>query len=297
MSHVTQYTQCPVCKKESFKEVLQAQDFSVSGETFPVVECSNCSLRFTQDVPCQTGIQRYYKSADYISHSNTKKGLINFLYHVARRFTMMSKKNLVRTATKRSVGMLLDVGSGIGTFVHTMEKAGWNAVGLEPDEQARSKSAKLYNVDIYPSSELATLPYGTYDAITLWHVLEHVHTLDEYIEQLKLLLAPGGKLIIAVPNYTSKDAAAYKQYWAAYDVPRHLYHFSPASVRTLMANHGMKVIGTKPMWFDSFYISLLSEKYRGGNMLKAIWNGIISNLNVINNREQCSSQVYIIEKQ
>ncbi len=297
MSHVTQYTRCPVCKSTQIFMVMEVKDFSVSGETFPIFECSNCLLRFTQSVPCQTGMQRYYQSVDYISHSNIKKGFINFLYHVARYFTMKGKKELVCAATKRKVGMLLDVGSGIGTFVHTMEKAGWNTVGLEPDEQARERSAKLYNVAIYPATALFSLPHGTYDAITLWHVLEHIHTLDEYLDQLKLLLAPEGRIIIAVPNYTSTDAAIYKEYWAAYDVPRHLYHFSPKAVNKLMENHQLKVLDTRPMWFDSFYISLLSEKYRKGNILRAFLNGLLSNLRTLGNKERCSSLVYIIGRE
>jgi len=296
MSNHVQRTTCPVCKNQSLREVLTAKDFTVSNESFVITECTHCSLRFTQGIPCETAIQRYYQSASYISHSNTKKGLVNRAYHWVRYFTMMSKESLVKKATKKSVGMLLDVGSGTGTFVHTMVKAGWNVSGLEPDAEARALGVKKYNCDIYPSEELFRLPEGTYDAITMWHVLEHVHQLDEYIEQLKKLLAPKGKLIIAVPNYTSKDAAVYKEYWAAYDVPRHLYHFSPASMRKLMEMHGLKVIYTRPMWLDSFYISMLSEKYKKGNMLRALRNGLASNFNALLNKEQSSSLIYIIEK-
>lgn len=296
MGHPAQITSCPVCNHQSLKEVFTVKDFTVSNETFVIAECVQCGLRFTQGIPCETAIQRYYQSASYISHSNTKKGLINRLYHVARTFTMMSKEALVKKATKKNVGMLLDVGSGTGTFVHTMAVAGWNVVGLEPDADARITAVKQYNCDIYPSEELFRLPYGTYDAITLWHVLEHVHRLDEYVEQLKKLLAPHGKLIIAVPNYTSKDAAIYREYWASYDVPRHLYHFSPGSLRTLMEKHELNVISTKPMWLDSFYISMLSEKYRNGSLLKAFWNGLVSNFNTLLHKEQCSSLVYVIEK-
>lgn len=290
-----QYTSCPVCKNQSTQQVLTVKDFTVSHELFPVMECNDCSLRFTQDIPCETAIQQYYQSANYISHSNTKKGIVNRLYHFARFFTMLSKEALVKNATKKQVGMLLDVGCGTGVFVHSMVKAGWNVVGIEPDKDARALALKKYNCDIYSAEELFILPEATYDAITLWHVLEHVHGLDAYIDQLKKLLAPGGKLIIAVPNYTSNDAAVYKEYWASYDVPRHLYHFSPASMRKLMELHGLKVIATKPMWLDSFYICMLSEKYRKGNLLKAVWNGTVSNLKALFNKEKCSSLVYVIE--
>ena len=150
--------------------------------------------------------------------------------------------------------------------------------------------------DSYPSDELFRLPESTYSVVTMWHVLEHVHQLDEYITQIKAILAPQGKLIVAVPNFTSKDAEIYGAQWASYDVPRHLYHFSPQSMRTLMQRHGLKVIDTKRMWLDSFYIAMLSEKYKGGNLVKAIWNGFRSNLNALVHKEQCSSLVYIIEK-
>jgi SAM-dependent methyltransferase len=296
MSFHVNHASCPVCKNESLKPVLTVKDHTVSNESFIITECSMCSLRITLNAPGEEDIQRYYQSSAYISHSNTKKGLINLLYHGARFFTMMSKERLVKKESKRQVGMLLDIGSGTGTFVHTMERAGWNVVGLEPDPEARKLAIKKYNCDIYPSEDLFRLPPETYSVITMWHVLEHVHQLDEYVNRIKELLAPTGKLIIAVPNYTSKDAKIYGSNWASYDVPRHLYHFSPDSMRILMKRHGMQVIKTRRMWLDSFYISLLSERYQKGFFLKGIWNGFVSNLNALIRREQCSSLIYVIEK-
>lgn len=295
MSHLLKYSNCPVCNNHQLKEVFVVKDYSVSGESFLVSECSNCRLRFTQQVPCETAIQRYYQSSDYVSHSDTKKGLINKLYHLARRFTLSQKLNLVRTVTGKKTGMHLDVGSGTGSFVNTMAKAGWNSIGLEPDSKARIKAVELYNVDIFPSDEFTMLPESTYDVITLWHVLEHVHSLNETVGHLRKLLAPGGKLILAVPNYKSKDAQHYNEYWAAYDVPRHLYHFVPSAMKLLMQNHGMQVIDIKPMWFDSFYVSMLSEKYKKGNLVKAFWNGFVSNCKTLFSKEQGSSLIYIVE--
>lgn len=291
------YSNCPVCKNESIKPSLTAKDHTVSGEKFTIAECCMCGLRFTLNAPSEDKIGPYYQSSSYISHSNTKKGVINLLYHTARFFTMTWKEKLVKKAAKRQVGMLLDIGSGTGTFVNTMEKAGWNVVGLEPDPEARAQAIKKYNSDIYPSDELFRLPEQTYSVITMWHVLEHVHQLDEYVERMRELLAPTGKLIIAVPNYKSKDASIYKEFWASYDVPRHLYHFSPNSMRMLMKRHNMRVIGIRRMWLDSFYISLLSEKYKKGFFLKGIWNGLVSNVNAFLHKEQCSSLVYVIERE
>ncbi|MEX0635867.1 MAG: class I SAM-dependent methyltransferase, partial [Ferruginibacter sp.] len=149
-----------------------------------------------------------------------------------------------------------------------------------------------------PSSEIFNLPAEQYDAITMWHVLEHVHQLHEYIDQLKKLIKPSGKMVIAVPNYTSDDATHYGKYWAAYDVPRHLYHFSPASMKALMVRHGMRVVQCKPMWFDSFYVSMLSEQYKNGNgnLVAAFFRGLASNITAFSNNEKCSSVIYVIEK-
>lgn len=295
MNELIHRSVCPVCRDKQLKTVLSVTDFTVSKEEFAVVECSNCLLRFTQDIPGEEAIQRYYHSSDYISHTNTNKGIINRLYHIARLFTMSKKEAIVKKATKRPTGMMVDIGSGTGVFVKTMITAGWDVIGLEPDAQAREVAMKLNKADTSPIEELFNLPNGTYDAITMWHVLEHVHELEKYITQIKNILAPKGKLIVAVPNYTSKDAGIYDRFWAAYDVPRHLYHFSPSAMRKLMELNGMQVVSVKPMWLDSFYVSMLSEKYKGGNFVKAIWNGLLSNINALANKEQCSSLIYIIE--
>ncbi len=295
MHHSVHHKICPACKASALTEVFTVEDYAVSHERFPIIECNECGLRFTDLVPCETVIGRYYQSTDYVSHSDTKKGIINRLYHIARSFTLQQKLNLVRKVTGKSVGMHLDVGSGIGAFVHKMERGGWSTIGVEPDEKARTIAAKKYNADVFPAEHFFTLPAGTYDAITMWHVLEHVHQLDKYILQAKSLLSKGGKLIFAVPNYTSKDAGVYKTEWAAYDVPRHLYHFSPESMRRLMKRHGLHVKQTYNMWLDSFYVSMLSEKYRKGSIIRAVWNGFISNFNALFNKEKCSSLIYVIE--
>jgi SAM-dependent methyltransferase len=298
MSQIIHYTQCPVCGSSDIKIVLSVKDYTVSGELFPIAECNACSLRFTQDVPDADGIIPYYKSEDYISHSNTSKGLINRLYQSVRKRTLRKKRRLVQRATGMGKGHLLDVGSGTGAFVSEMALHGWYATGLEPDEGARQVAKKEYNIELKDIDQLFHLPAGSFDAITLWHVLEHVHELSAYIQQLKTLLKENGKLFIAVPNYTSKDADISKKYWAAYDVPRHLYHFSPCSMRVLMEKHGLKLLDHKPMWYDSFYISMLSSKYKKGKtkLVSSFFNGLRSNLKAIGNVKRCSSVIYIIKK-
>lgn len=194
--------------------------------------------------------------------------------------------------------MLLDLGAGTGGFASVMQRSGWTVSALEPDEAARSKAAELYALSLEDSSKLFELEASKFDAITLWHVIEHVHPLHAYVEQLKKILKPGGIIFIAVPNYTSYDASLYKQFWAAYDTPRHLYHFSPTAMQQLLQLHGLHLMAIKPMWFDSFYVSLLSEKYKSGspNLPRGFVNGAISNLKALLNNRKASSLIYIISK-
>ncbi|MEP7165965.1 MAG: class I SAM-dependent methyltransferase [Ferruginibacter sp.] len=292
------YSQCPVCKSASIQTVLSAKDHTVSKELFAIWHCKDCTARFTQDVPGQESIGAYYVSENYISHSDTQKGLINRLYHLVRKRTLASKLGMIKKETGKGSGNILDVGCGTGAFLSTMQQAGWKTTGLEPDETARAKAKVLYNIEALPSNEIFHLSHNSYDAITLWHVLEHVHQLHEYVMQLKNLLTVNGRLFIAVPNYTSDDAASYKENWAAYDVPRHLYHFSPQSMNVLMNLHGLHVKKIKPMWFDSFYVSMLSEQYKNGkgNIIAAFFTGLLSNIKTIFNKEKCSSIIYIISK-
>jgi len=289
------YNSCPVCGNQNIYKVLSAKDYTVSGEDFEIWECGNCSLRLTQNIPGAGDIGKYYQSEDYISHSDTKKGFINSLYHSVRKRTLQQKRKLVESYTDKSAGNILDIGAGTGAFLNTMKIAGWNCTGIEPEESARNKAKELYELDLKNAEALFTLSPQSFDAITMWHVLEHVHQLQEYIKQLKHLLKEDGKLFIAVPNYTSEDAKMYGQYWAAYDVPRHLYHFSPKAMEKLLSEHGLQLETLKPMWFDSVYVSLLSEKYKTGksNILKALMNGMKSNMNALGNISKCSSVIYI----
>jgi SAM-dependent methyltransferase len=291
------HTHCPVCRSANIRYLMDVKDHSVSGEVFPIWECAECTLRFTQDVPDEDSIGPYYQSEDYISHTNTNKGLINTLYQRVRKITLEGKAKLVMSRTVPK-GKLLDMGAGIGAFLNTMKGKGWEVTGIEPDPGARQQALDLFGIRLEPTSYLAHLPEASFDAITLWHVLEHVHQLQDYVEQLKRLLTPRGRLLIAVPNYTAQDAAIYGGAWAAYDVPRHLYHFTPRSIDTLMQRHGMSVLEKKPMWFDAFYISLLSSKYRHGqtNLVGAGFSGLRSNLKALGNSDRCSSVIYIIGK-
>jgi SAM-dependent methyltransferase len=290
------YERCPICDSAGIHRAITAQDHTVSGEIFDILQCAQCSLRFTQDIPSAGEIGRYYKSHTYISHTETSKGIVNWLYLRIRKFTLSIKRDLIEDITGLKKGNLLDVGAGTGAFLHHMKEHGWITDGVEPDNDAISLAAKRYDLSLKPSSALFTLPEKYFDAITLWHVLEHVHDLNAYITQLKKLCKPGGKIFIAVPNYTSLDAEHYSSYWAAYDVPRHLYHFSPASMQHLMNSHGCVIEKMQPMWFDSFYVSLLSEKYKSGKtkLFSGFLTGLRSNSKAWSNSRKASSIIYVI---
>ena len=293
------YSNCPSCRCENLQPVLSAVDHTVSHETFAIWQCERCSLRFTQDVPDEGSIGPYYKSDNYISHSNTSKGIVNRLYHLVRRETLAEKYRLVASATRLKQGKLLDIGAGAGAFVGYMQSREWEVTGLEPDATARGVAWNDHQVQLLDIGQLFSLTQDGFDAITLWHVLEHVHDLHGYIEQLKMLIRRSGRIFIAVPNYTSYDGRVYQGNWAAYDVPRHLYHFSPAAMQTLVDGHGLQLLGSQPMWFDSFYISMLSEKYRGngrGNMVRAGMTGLVSNARAFVDKSRCSSLIYVVSK-
>ena len=296
MSNQIHYTLCPVCGSAGISKVLKVKDNTASQEYFDIYHCRSCQVRFTQNPPSEASVADYYKSENYISHTDTSKGLVNRLYQAVRSFSINQKKRLIEKITGLAKGNLLDIGSGTGYFLAAMQKAGWQTTGLEPDEGARNVAMQQHAVTLLPAEEVFNLPGKKFQVITLWHVLEHVYDLKKYIATFKQLLAGNGKLFIAVPNYRSHDAMSYGSNWAGYDVPRHLYHFTPQTMQWLMKESGLKIIDIKPMWFDSFYVSLLSSKYKNGNpnWVGAIWTGLISNFKAMNDVKKCSSVIYII---
>lgn len=285
---------CPVCKSSQTAPAFKAQDYTVSGEQFTICHCSSCSFKFTHPVPPEDKIGAYYQSQDYISHSDTNKGFINRAYQWVRNLTLRSKRKLVSRGTGKSKGRLLDIGCGTGYFLNTMKEAGWEVSGIEPSPEARALVQKNFGISPAEPAAIYSLPDASLDAITMWHVLEHVYDLDGYMARIKAMLAPGGVLFIAVPNHQSLDAEKYGPGWAAWDVPRHLYHFNPAAMEALLKRTGFELKQMKKMPFDSFYVSLLSEKYRKGGMMRAAFIGFRSWLAALFNTKRCSSIIYII---
>lgn len=290
---------CPVCNQSNAQLVIESQDFSLTQEAFSIYHCTPCNFRFTAPVPSQNEIGKYYKFIEYISHTDVKEGWMNQLYHAVRTKTLAQKTKWVQSLFTGHKGHLLDIGAGTGAFVHAMKEKDWKVTGLEPDEATRAKAFENYKIALQSTDTIFDLPENEYEVISMWHVLEHVHALKPYLTQCFKSLKHNGRLIIAVPNFTSFDALYYKKYWAAYDLPRHLYHFSPESMGILLNEIGFEIVGTKPMWYDSFYVSLLSEKYKKSGkigLFLAVLIGGISNLRALIDGSKASSIIYEIKK-
>lgn len=287
---------CPICNSVQLKTFMVCSDHTVSRETFNIVECDSCGFKFTNPRPEPSQLGKYYKSEEYVSHSNTKKGFINSTYQTVRKYTLMKKLQLISKFYK--TGSILDIGCGTGEFLNTCKNAKWNTTGIEPDADARKMAIDNYGLNVLEESELANLKDESFDIISMWHVLEHVPNLNERVQELKRLIKPNGVIIIAVPNCSSLDAKIYKENWAAYDVPRHLYHFIPKDIDALFKKYEMKVFRILPMIFDSFYVSMLSEKIKTGktNIIRSTWNGLRSNLSAMRSGKTYSSQIYLIRK-
>jgi SAM-dependent methyltransferase len=265
--------ECPVCGENEFIPFTSCPDYFVSGEQFEIAECGGCGFKFTANAEEEQHAGKYYQSEEYISHSNTASGLVNSIYHKARRYMLGRKRRLIVRATSQTSGRILDVGAGTGFFLQEMKSHGWQVTGTEQDAGARAFALQEFGLKVLPSAELFDLEAGSFDAITLWHVLEHLHRLKENMESFIRLLRPGGRLVIAVPNHTSYDALHYKTFWAAWDVPRHLWHFGPNQMVRFGERYGFRLVSMHAMPFDAFYVSLLSEKYKKSKaaFIRGIW--------------------------
>ena len=278
--------------KFSKKPYLVVKDFSVSGEVFELLLDAEYDLLKTNPQPNPESLSRYYESDDYISHTDSKRSLFEKVYQLVKIRAIKQKVSLIQY-WQSGTGSVLDIGCGTGDFLSAAKKNNWKAVGMEPSPKAKA-SAKQKGICLVESYQ--ELENNFFDVITMWHVLEHVSDLENQIKELKRLLKPNGTIIIAVPNYKSYDASYYGKFWAAYDVPRHLWHFSKTALEKLFALQNLKLKKVNPMWFDSFYVSLLSEKYKTGKMnpFSAFWIGLQSNLKARKSLEY-SSHIYIFK--
>lgn len=270
------------------------KDYSITKENFQLIYDEKYKMYKTEFTSFDK-LSDYYKGENYISHTDAKRNWFEKIYHLVKNYTISSKWKLIKKYCNKKSIAVLDIGCGTGDFLkHGINKLNVNGVGVEPNNEAATISS-LKHITVY--NTIAELDNSKYDVITLWHVLEHVKDLNEYFNFFQNHLKENGTLIIAVPNFKSFDAKYYKEHWAAWDVPRHLWHFSKQSIKKLADEHNFKLIHLKPMYFDSFYVSLLSEEYKTGSkkILKAFYVGLVSNIKGFLSKEY-SSHIYVLKK-
>lgn len=253
---------------------------------------------FTQGFPTGSDIDRYYDSPDYISHSDTRRGIINSLYHYARKQMLRRKLQLVIDESHRPKGRLLDIGTGTGYFAAAMKRLGWQVEAIEKNAKAREFANTKFGLNVKPETELKRYDHKAFDVITLWHVMEHLEDLNTTWTRLYDILERSGILIIAVPNHASYDAQKYGPQWAAYDVPRHLWHFTPDTMQQWGAKYGFVLAARHPMPYDAFYISMLSEKNRAARaaFVKGMITGVWAGAKALSKKDRSSSMIYIFRK-
>ena len=289
---------CPLCSGQEISHFLSCIDHFVSKERFDIYQCDKCGFTFTQDYPEESDAGRYYDSDDYISHSDAKKGLTDKAYQVIRRIMLCRKKRMIRKITSLSKGSILDIGSGTGYFLNTMKMAGWNIKGVEINTKARKFASSHFNIDTIIPEKIKSIPNNSFDCITLWHVLEHFQEPFKIMEEISRLLKPDGVCVVALPNISSLDAEHYGKDWAALDVPRHLWHFSPSTFSIFAGRNSFKISEIHNLPFDVFYISILSEKYKGSKLqlLSGTIKGLVFSIRSLFIESKSSSMIYILRK-
>ena len=290
---------CPLCGGTHLERALTCVDHYASGEMFHLCRCRDCGFLFTQDFPVEAEIGRYYETPDYISHTDTRKGAMNSVYHWVRNYmrgtqgtSLCSVKHTARRAACWSLGR------GTGYFADVMQRRGWQVEAVEKSAQARAFAKEHFNLDVKPHTALKDFAPGSFDVITLWHVMEHLEPLNETWETLHSLLTEKGVLIVAVPNCSSFDAKKYGAYWAAYDVPRHLWHFTPGTIQQFGSKHGFIMAERHPMPFDAFYVSMLTEKHmrHSCTFLRGMVTGTLAWFSALVKKERSSSMIYVFRK-
>ena len=291
-----QIKNCINCDCQDFTTVFSLKDYFYTEETFTIQQCTKCGLRITNPRPDEKALGAYYKTENYLSHSDRNETLFDKMYHFIKKYNLSHKRKLIEKFHRS--GKIMDIGCGTGAFLGQFDKSRWNRLGFEPDEEAREIAKTIQGVEVNDLSVLNNLTDTKAEVITMWHVLEHVSTINEQLSKIKSLLSDDGILVIAVPMSNSYDANYYGKYWAAYDVPRHLYHFTKETLGQLLSKHGFHLVEKYPMRFDSFYISLLSEKYKKKSfpLLRALIKGICSNLAATTEKGTYSSMIFVFRQ-
>ncbi|MBN1388617.1 MAG: class I SAM-dependent methyltransferase [Bacteroidales bacterium] len=292
------HNKCPLCGSDEIFVLYECEDFLVTGEKFPVSRCGSCNFTFTNNFPEEKDSVHYYDSDEYISHSDTEKGLINRVYHLVRKWMLSSKFRILKKESGLKKASALDIGSGTGYFPLYLQKRGWACLGIEISKDARDYAQRKNDLTLQSPDYIEDLESGSIDIITMWHTLEHFYHPGKYLDAAFRLLKENGLLVIAVPNHWSYDAKKYRELWAAWDVPRHLWHYNPETVRMLAARHHFKLRSMKRLPFDTFYVSILSEKHKKSSLplVRGLITGFISWMNSLLSIRTTSSLLYIFSK-
>ncbi len=296
MQTTIHHTVCPLCASATIEREMTVKDHSITGESFELWRCDGCDFLFTQDPPTPEHAGHYYQGEEYISHSDNNEGVVNKLYHKARDYMLGRKYALVNRFARGK--RLLDYGTGTGYFTDYMVRKGYAAEGIEIDENARKYGAEKFGITVNaPEYLFDGYAPESFDVISLWHVLEHLYDPGKYLKQFYQLLSEEGTLIIAVPNHKSRDAGVFGPDWAAYDVPRHLWHFGPNTMRRIVGDAGFRVVETRHMPLDPFYVSIMSQKYAaGGGLISGGLKGLQSFATSFSEAELGSSVIYVCVK-
>ena len=284
---------CPICGGQSLQNHLVTRDFFFTNEEFTLDKCSDCEFVFTNPIP--TNIGRYYETDDYLSHAAERKNIITKIYKEVRNINIKKKYNIVENYSKGK--KILDIGCGTGELLSYFKMMNWETLGIEPNDSARNFALIKYNLIIKKEESITTIPEKSFDAITMWHVLEHVPSLNDRMQEIRRICKDNGTIFIALPNMASPDSIYYDKYWAGLAVPRHLYHFTKETFEKLATKHKMKVVKSIPMKFDAYYVSMLSEKYMNHSFgkLRALIHGFLSNAKA-KHTNNYSSMIFVLKK-
>lgn len=292
------HNKCPLCGSDKTVLLYECADYLVSGEKFPVVKCLSCSFVFTNNYPEEEESGKYYKSDDYISHSDSDSGILNRIYKYVRRRMLASKLRMLEKESGLRSASVIDIGSGTGYFPAYLRLKGWECRGMEINAEAREYARKRNNIDLLSPGELVNFDPSCTDIVTFWHVLEHLYDPAKYLESVHSILKDNGLLVVAVPNHNSYDAGLYGEYWAAWDVPRHLWHFNPETIRVFCEKYNFRLTAIRRLPYDAFYVSVLSEKHSNSSfpLVRAFFTGFVSWLHSILQISRTSSLVYFFRK-
>ena len=262
---------------------IKVRDFIVSNEFFKLYKDSETGIVWTQ-VGKNHNHLSYYQSENYIPHSD-KKGLLGFLYRFSQRLMFVYKRIILMKPLKQSKSVL-DYGAGDGKFAKYLEKSGKKIFTYDPLKVNSSN-----NINLTQDTDFQA------DMLMMWHVLEHIPDLKKVFPKILERVNKKGFLVIAVPNRDCFDAKYYKNHWAAWDVPRHLYHFNHKSLLNFMSSYGLSFVFKRPLTLDSYYVSYLSEKYKKAPfpLFSGFIIGFLSNCLALFT-SNFSSSVYVFRK-